>query len=275
MNFRTSNNQSNKQSMNNPNPLVPQGSLLEQKAKGKSNLFIAVFSILAIHVVLFAGLLMQGCGRKKPSEADAAKMEQTNSVASDTNYVSALTNTLPPPTTNATFYTEQPTNFAATPVNPIAAAPTNQLDSAPPPDETAAGGAAKEYKVAKGDMFYTIAKAHGISISALKAANPTVDPNRLRVGAILQIPASSATATAATGAKNRTDAGAASGSDAKTYIVKAGDTLTKIAKVNGASVKEVRSFNGLKTDRLHVGQKLKIPAKSHAASTTASHTGTN
>jgi LysM repeat protein len=221
---------------------------------------------------------MQGWGRKKPSETDAAKTELTNSVASDTNsnYVSAQTNTLPPPTTNATFYTEPPTNVAATPVNPFAAAPTNQLDSAPKPDEpAAAGGAAKEYKVAKGDMFYTIAKAHGISISALKAANPTVDPKKLKVGVTLQIPASSGTATAATGAKNGTDAGATSSSDAKTYTVKAGDTLTKIAKANGASVKEVRSLNGLKTDRLHVGQKLKIPAKSHAASTTASHTGTN
>jgi hypothetical protein len=49
--------------MNTPNPLIPQGSFLEQqKSKSKSNLFIAVLAILAIHIVFFSGLLMQKRG---------------------------------------------------------------------------------------------------------------------------------------------------------------------------------------------------------------------
>jgi peptidoglycan endopeptidase LytE len=46
--------------------------------------------------------------------------------------------------------------------------------------------------------------------------------------------------------------------------VKSGDSLTKIASQFGVSVKALRSFNNLKTDKIVVGQKLKVPAKSSA-----------
>jgi hypothetical protein len=49
--------------MNNPNPLIPQGSLLEQQAKGKPHLRIAL-CIAAAHVVFLGLLLMQGCKRE-------------------------------------------------------------------------------------------------------------------------------------------------------------------------------------------------------------------
>ncbi|HAN86355.1 MAG TPA: hypothetical protein DCQ13_01790 [Firmicutes bacterium] len=39
-----------------------------------------------------------------------------------------------------------------------------------------------------GDTFYRIAQRAGISISALTAANPGVDPNRLRVGQVICVP---------------------------------------------------------------------------------------
>lgn len=45
-----------------------------------------------------------------------------------------------------------------------------------------------------------------------------------------------------------------------TYEVKRGDNLTRIAKNHGTTVKAIREANGLKTDRILVGQKLKVPA---------------
>jgi LysM repeat protein len=45
-----------------------------------------------------------------------------------------------------------------------------------------------------------------------------------------------------------------------TYEVKRGDTLTRIAKTHGTTVKALREANGMKTDRILVGQKLKVPA---------------
>jgi LysM repeat protein len=45
------------------------------------------------------------------------------------------------------------------------------------------------YVVKKGDTLYAIAKAHGITLKALMAANPEVtDPKKLRIGQKLKIP---------------------------------------------------------------------------------------
>src|SRR5436190_512494 len=47
----------------------------------------------------------------------------------------------------------------------------------------------------------------------------------------------------------------------KVYSVKSGDTLNRIAVTHGVSLKALRAENGLKTDRITVGQKLRIPSK--------------
>jgi LysM repeat protein len=53
---------------------------------------------------------------------------------------------------------------------------------------------------------------------------------------------------------------AATASHAETlYVVKSGDTLTRIARVHGTTVKALKSANSLDGDRLIVGAKLKIP----------------
>ena len=53
--------------MNTPNPLVPQGAL-PQAPRVKSNVRFALVGILALHAVLFSGLLMQGCKREEPAK---------------------------------------------------------------------------------------------------------------------------------------------------------------------------------------------------------------
>lgn len=49
------------------------------------------------------------------------------------------------------------------------------------------------------------------------------------------------------------------------YVVKAGDTLERIAKTHGTTVKAIRAANQLKTDRINVGKKLKLPQTTNAA----------
>jgi nucleoid-associated protein YgaU len=44
------------------------------------------------------------------------------------------------------------------------------------------------------------------------------------------------------------------------YVVKSGDTLTRIAKAHGTTVKAIEAANDLTGDRIFVGAKLKIPA---------------
>jgi LysM repeat protein len=43
------------------------------------------------------------------------------------------------------------------------------------------------------------------------------------------------------------------------YIIKSGDTLFGIARASGCTVKALKSINSLASERLMVGQKLKIP----------------
>lgn len=45
------------------------------------------------------------------------------------------------------------------------------------------------------------------------------------------------------------------------YTVKPGDSLEKIANTQGSSIKAIKEANQLTTDRIRVGQKLKIPTK--------------
>lgn len=46
---------------------------------------------------------------------------------------------------------------------------------------------------------------------------------------------------------------------ARTYTVKKGDTLGAIARRTGTSVKALKRANGLKSDLIHINQKLTIP----------------
>jgi LysM repeat protein len=45
------------------------------------------------------------------------------------------------------------------------------------------------------------------------------------------------------------------------YVVKPGDTLTRIAKAHQTTVGAVRSANDLASDRLKIGQRLRIPTR--------------
>jgi LysM repeat protein len=264
--------------MNTPNPLIPQGSLLEQqKTKGKSNLFIAVFTILAIHVVLFAGLLMQGCKQNKTPKTDEMGLIPPPATQTESNSL-AMPPSLPaPPLTSNETAAFTPDTNALPPVgtisNPVPSIIPTPAPLTSEPASIAPPATGKEYTVVKGDLFYKIAKAHGISVSALTKANPNADPRKLKVGQKLIIPTPEPTeATTTTPTASGTEPAATKGTtkvskavSTSAYTVKAGDTLAKIARTHGTTIKALRSLNALKTDQLHPGQKLKLPAHKAAA----------
>ena len=223
--------------MNNANPLIPQGSLLEQKAKSKPHLRIAIF-IVAVHVVFLGGLLIQGCKREDQTLTTTATNE-TALPPLDTLYPGGVPAS--PTGAMADLGTMAPiisTSNAPTPlVVPPAPAPTTQ-----------------EYVVVQGDSFYSIGKKFGVSASAISKANPGVDSTRLRIGQKLQIPAPT-TAPASPGLDT------AVASVTETYTVKSGDTLSRIARAHGTTVTALKELNGLTLDQIKIGQKLKLPAK--------------
>jgi len=73
---------------------------------------------------------------------------------------------------------------SATPPRP--SGPSIPFDRAESPSPTTTRGTT--HTVQRGDTYYSIAKRYGISTSALEAANPGVNPNRLSIGQRLTIP---------------------------------------------------------------------------------------
>jgi LysM repeat protein len=78
--------------------------------------------------------------------------------------------------------TPAPTDiFAQSPAPSVVASPAPAAEPG-----TSAGGTT--YKVKPGDIMISIAKKFGITVAALKKANPTVDPTKMQVGSELIIP---------------------------------------------------------------------------------------
>jgi LysM repeat protein len=235
--------------MSNPNPFVPKGSLLEQQSHRRSRLKLAVFCVLAVSITGLVAMLIQGCKRTPPDDSGTnTTLTDTNTTPSDVTSTNPVTDTnvpayAPPTGTNAVVYTPPPP-----PPTP------------PPVVETPA---TSEYVVVAGDTLGKIAKANGVSLKALEEANPGVDAKHLKIKQKLAIPASTKSADMAGGGVADNSA-----SGEETYTVKAGDTLSKIARAHGTTVKALEAANNLTTTKINVGKKLKIPQKAEAAPAT-------
>ncbi len=133
------------------------------------------------------------------------------------------------------------------------------------------------YTVMKGETISGIAYRYYLRWQDVLAINPGLDPKRLRVGQVIQLPghvnlsksraAAKTVKPAKTPARSATPAkitapkvsAAVSTGAATTYIVKKGDSLSVIAYKHGIKTSALRTANDLKSDRILVGQKLKVP----------------
>lgn len=256
--------------MSTPNPLNPQGSLLEQKAKRKTNLPVIVAIFLGIHAVVLGGILMAGCKPEPKPEAKQAPEPVLPPITPPADLGSpvapapglppggaAAPGTLPP-IGSAPAPTPGFAPLPATPTAPpVAPAPLPVVPFTPPAPEPAPAppvAEAKVHVVAKNDSFYTMSKKYGVGMKAISDANPGVDSTKLKIGQKVNIPAAAPkTAKATNGSAPTADADGI-------YTVKSGDVLGTIAKRHGTTVAKLREANNLKTDQIKVGQKLKVPA---------------
>jgi LysM repeat protein len=222
--------------MNNPNPFVPKGSILEQQSKRRSRLKLAVFCVLALSVAGLAAMLIEGCKRTPSGE------EPDNSTPT------IDTNTTPEPDTNSPVINTNP------PVMPPPVVTNPPPVMVAPPVEPAI----TEYTIVEHDTFGKIAKKYGVTVKALEMANPGVVPTKLKVGSKISIPAGGSSAPEAMDSTGAGDGG-------EVYVVKSGDNLTRIAHSHGTTVKAIETENNLTTTEIKVGQKLKIPVKTEVA----------
>ena len=136
----------------------------------------------------------------------------------------------------------------AGPVAPVAAAaPTAPVAAPTAPAPAATAGT---YTVKAGDTLGGIAARHHSSSAAIASANHISNPNALKVGQVLRIPAVSAVKKPA--ARKATV-------PASRYTVKGGDTLSAISRRTGVPVQQLMRANNMSSSNLKVGAKLTIP----------------
>ncbi len=179
--------------MNNTNPFIPQGSLLEQKNKKRARFQVAVLSIFGFNVLLMVSiLLIQGCKRDDSAQNDSASQPliasnaESNTVASDSTSAAPP---LMPPASNSVAMTPPNTQPNIQPNVPVTQPPVMQPVNVPV--------AASDYTIVAGDTLATIGKKMGVSVKAIEAANPGVVPTKLKIGFKLHIPAPTMVASTA------------------------------------------------------------------------------
>ena len=90
--------------------------------------------------------------------------------------------------------------------------------------------------IRRGDVLWQIARDLHTTVAAIQAATPGLDPDRIRPGQIVHVPA-------------------------RRHTVQAGDTLGAIAAATGATVQELARVNGIPDpNRITRGQTLVVPA---------------
>jgi len=144
------------------------------------------------------------------------------------------------------------------PAGSVAAVPGAVATPAPETAPSGSAGVPGTYTVQRGDWFYAIARKFGISVAALQAANPSVDPNFVYPGQVLNIPGGT---TSEQPVPTLSTSGSSSGtSSSGSYTVQQGDTLYSIAVRFGKTVYDLQMANHLSNpNAVYPGQTLVIP----------------
>ena len=122
--------------------------------------------------------------------------------------------------------------------------------------DTAASGEIPPWIAESSDPAYESGHYSPVQSSSSYAYNPPAKPSVTKKSSARKSTAGSKSSrsTAARKSSSRKSA-----PKARTYTVKKGDTLGAIARRNGTSVKALKRANGLKSDLIHINQKLTIP----------------
>jgi LysM repeat protein len=127
------------------------------------------------------------------------------------------------------------------------------------------------YTIQKGDTISGVAYKFNLRWQDVVAVNPGLAPNRLRVGQMIQlpgqvdlskaryVPTTTPKASVPKTVAPKSSAPAAATGPTTSYVVKGGDSLSVIAQKHGVKTAALRDANNLKSDKLVVGQKLKVP----------------
>ena len=235
---------------------------------------VAITTVLALHVAVISMLLIQaGCSSEpaepaavtaKTSVENVSEIEVSGDVNDGIKDDLGKDEMIQPPEGSPALRSD-PTRPAVnisdekepeTVVKPAdVPEPVPQVDAAAQKKEVI-------YEVKKGDSLGRVAKKHKITVSELAGANGLSNTATLKIGQKLMIPASVQVPPQENKEGSiQPPAATTSAADTTVYIVKRGDSLSKIAKKYGTTVKNLMTINSLKSHNIKIGQKLNVPNK--------------
>ena len=124
------------------------------------------------------------------------------------------------------------------------AATTNTSAAANP-----AAASATYYTVKSGDNLSGIAAKYNTNVKTLAINNKITNTNMIYIGQVLLV-------KGAAGTSSHTVSPAKASSSS--YTVKSGDTLWSLANNHNTTISELKRLNGLTSDTIYIGQKLKL-----------------
>jgi len=139
--------------------------------------------------------------------------------------------------------------------------------------ESKTQSSSKTYTVKAGDTLSRIASNHGMSLSELMSLNK-LDTTLIFPGNVLSVSKSSGTSSGSS-SSNSSSNNSGTSSNKSTYVVKSGDTLSKISRDNGVSISNIKKWNKLSSDTIYIGQKLTLNGSVSSESNTSSGSSNN
>lgn len=214
------------------------------------------FCILVLSVLLLGGVI--ACTRDKPAEPTPSLPPRTVVAASSSS--SALATVVAPsPSVTATV------EITSTPViiMPPTSTPPPTPTQAPLPSTSTTPG---KYTVKWGDWLNKIASENGVTVQAILAVNPGLNPNLIYPGQVINLPVPGGSTSSASSSTSSTPTG-----NPSTYTVQRGEWIYAIARRFGVSVAALLAANpGINPNFLYPGQVLNIPGGSSTSSASSS-----
>jgi membrane-bound lytic murein transglycosylase D len=118
----------------------------------------------------------------------------------------------------------------------------------------------RRHRVKRGDTLSGLAENYNSSVDAIRDANRLKKRTTLRVGSYLIIPVVASDDPGPRVATYIADAAkhASAASYSRVYVVRRGDTLSRIGRRHGVSVKQLMRWNGKRSAHIRVGERLRV-----------------